>query len=77
MPLLYKMDVLSALKEKGYNTTKLRNEKLLAESTIQKLRAGGGIGWGNIEQLCAMLSCQPGDLIEYKECEDEGGAVHE
>lgn len=77
MPLLYKMDVLSALKEKGYNTTKLRNEKLLAESTIQKLRAGGGIGWGNIEQLCAMLRCQPGDLIEYKECEDEGGAVHE
>lgn len=77
MPLLYKMDVLSALKEKGYNTTKLRNEKLLAESTIQKLRAGGGVGWGNIEQLCAMLCCQPGDLIEYRACEDGGGAAHE
>lgn len=77
MPLLYKMDVLSALKEKGYNTTKLRNEKLLAESTIQKLRAGGGIGWGNIEQLCAMLSCQPGDLLEYKAAEDSETAGQE
>ena len=31
MPLVYKIDVLSALKEKGYNTSVLRKEKLLAE----------------------------------------------
>ena len=31
MPIIYKIDVLASLKEKGYNTTRLRKEKLLAE----------------------------------------------
>ena len=29
MPLVYKIDVLNALKEKGYNTNKIRTEGLL------------------------------------------------
>lgn len=59
MPLLYKIDVLQALKEKGYNTSKLRKEKILAESTIQKLREGKPISWSNIAQICTLLECQP------------------
>ena len=66
MALVYKIDILRALKDKGYNTGRLRREKLLAESTIQKLRAGSGIAWDNIDRLCSLLDCQPGDLIEYK-----------
>ena len=65
MPLVYKMEVLQALKDKGYNTNRLRKEKLLAESTIQKLRQKDPISWENIERICALLDCQPGDLIEY------------
>jgi putative transcriptional regulator len=38
MPLIYKIDVLQSLKDKGYNTTKMRREKLLAEGSIQSLR---------------------------------------
>ncbi len=70
MPLIYKIDVLQALKDKGYNTSRLRREKILAESTIQKLRDGRPISWANIAQLCALLQCQPGDIVEYVE---EGG----
>ena len=40
MPLVYKIDVLSALKEAGYNTNKIRTEGLLSQSTLQKLREG-------------------------------------
>ena len=65
MPLKYKIDVLSALKEKGITTYKIRKEKLLTESTVQKLRAGIGVSWENIETICSLLDCQPGDLIEY------------
>ena len=64
MALIYKMDVLQALKERGYNTTRLRREKLLAEGTIQKLREKKPINWENIERICDMLGCQPGDLLE-------------
>jgi putative transcriptional regulator len=63
MPLVYKIDVLQALKDKGYNTNRLRKEKLLAESTIQKLRENKPINWANIAQICELLECQPGDLL--------------
>ena len=65
MGLQYKTDVVSALKEKGITSYKIRSEKLLSESTLQKLRKGEGVSWDNLETLCRLLECQPSDLIEY------------
>ena len=67
MPLRYKknINILDALKEKGYTTYKLRHEKLLSESTLQKLRTQQGVDWKNIETLCRLLECQPNDFLEY------------
>ena len=65
MALQYKIDILAALKEKGITTYKIRQEKILSESTVQKLRASKGVSWENLETLCRLLDCQPGDLIEY------------
>ena len=65
MALQYKIDVLEALKAKGYTTYTLRKENLLSQSTIQKLRVGMGVSWDNLETLCKLLECQPADLIEY------------
>ena len=65
MGLKFKVDVLAALKDKGITTYQIRKEKLLSESTVQKLRAGIGVSWENLEALCRLLDCQPYDLIEY------------
>lgn len=65
MGLQFKVDVLAALKEKGITTYQIRKEKLLSESTVQKLRAGIGVSWENLETLCRLLDCQPYDLIEF------------
>ena len=65
MPLKYKIDVLAALKEKGYNTNKIRTEGLLSQSTLQKFRNQQGVSWENLETLCRLLDCHPGDLMEY------------
>ncbi len=65
MALQYKIDIMNALKEKGVSTYTLRKEKILSESTLQKLRRKQGVGWENIEALCILLECQPGDIIEY------------
>ena len=70
MPLVYKIDVLNALKEKGYNTNKIRTEGLLSQSTLQKFRNKQGVSWENLETLCRLLECQPGDLIEFVEESD-------
>ena len=67
MPLRYKIDVLAALKEKGYNTNKIRTEGLLSQSTLQKFRNQQGVSWENLEILCRLLDCQPGDLLMYAE----------
>ena len=42
------------------------NERLLSQSTLQKLREGKPVSWENIEAFCRMLEMQPGDLLEYK-----------
>lgn len=63
--LRYKVDVLKALKEKGYNTNRLRKEKLLGENAIQYLRSGKMIGNKALDAICAMLDAQPGDVIEF------------
>lgn len=64
MLLSYKIDILAALKEKGYNTNRLRKEKLLAEGVLQSLRENKPISWSNIEKICILLNCQPGDILE-------------
>ena len=66
----YKIDVLQTLKETGYNTNKLRKEKLLNESAIQYLRENKIIGIKPLECICALLDCQPGDILEYIPDED-------
>ena len=71
MPVQYKINVLAALKANGHNTTNLRREKLLAESTIQQLRTGSLVSWTNIGRICELLGCQPGDFLEY--VPDAGG----
>ena len=71
MPLRYKIDVLAALKEKGYNTNKIRTEGLLSQSTLQKFRQQQGVSWENLETLCRLLECQPGDLIEFVDDESD------
>lgn len=71
MPMRYKIDVLSALKDKGYTTYKIRKDKLLSESTVQKFRKRLPVSWENIETICKLLQCQPNDIMEYVKEEEK------
>lgn len=62
---IYKFDVLESLKEAGYNTTRLRREKLLGENAIQSLRHGEMVGIKALEKICYLLDMQPGNIIKY------------
>lgn len=64
---VYKFDVLESLKEAGYNTTRLRKEKLLGENAIQSLRRGEMVGIIALEKICKLLDMQPGNIIKYVE----------
>ena len=66
MALKYKIDILESLKKKGYSSYILRKEKLLSESTIQKLRSGEGVSWDNLDTLCKLLDCDISAILEYQ-----------
>lgn len=65
MAIRYKVDVMAQLKKKGYTSSKIREEKLIGQSYLQQLRHGELVSWKTIDTLCALLECQPGDLLEY------------
>lgn len=67
MPIYYKIDVLEALKQAGYSTYRLRQEKLMGERVIQQLRNGEIVSWKTIDTACILLKCQPGDLVEHRD----------
>lgn len=67
--LKYKIDVLETLKENGYNTNRIRKEKLLGESAIQCLRRKEMVGITSLNTLCRILDMQPGNIIKYVEDE--------
>lgn len=65
MPMRYKVDVIAVLKEAGYNTNRIRKEKIMGEAMLQKIRSGQMVSWATLETICSLLDCQPGDLIEF------------
>lgn len=67
MPIKYKINVLAAFKEAGYSSTRLRNDKLMGEATIQRLRHSQSVSYDVLAKICELLHCQPGDILEYVE----------
>ena len=65
MAMKYKIYIIAALKEAGYNTSRSRKEKIMGEAMLQKIRSGQMVSWAILETICDLLDCQPGDLIEY------------
>lgn len=63
--LVYRIDILEELKKIGYTTYKLQKESILNASTLGYLRSGKMIGIKNLDTICNLLNCQPGDLIEF------------
>lgn len=67
----FKADIAALLKEKGFSTYKLRQKKLIGQATLTKMRAGGLPSWHELDIICGLLGCQPGDLIERVEPPEE------
>lgn len=64
--LKYKQNIMQALRMRGYTRTKLRVTKTLGEGTMTLLTQNDCKPTADvINKLCALLDCQPGDLLEY------------
>ena len=70
MAIIYKADILAKLKQNGITTYQLRKEKILSEKAIQLIREGKPVSWQNLDKICALLKCQPGDLLEWVDADE-------
>lgn len=66
MPIYARSDVLDLLLEKGYSSYRLREEKLMAPRTMQKIRHGEKITMKELETICDLLHVQPNRVIEWE-----------
>ena len=71
MPITYKINIVTSLKEAGYNSNVIRQEKIMGQRELQKLRHNELVSWATIETICKLLDCQPGDILEYTSDEEE------
>ena len=72
MPIIYKIDVLKALKEKGYNSYVLSKkdnmgDNYIGQRQLQQIRKGEIVSTACLEKLCKLLDCQPGDILLFEE----------
>lgn len=58
-------EILEKLKKAGYNTGRIRREKLLSEKTVQQIRSGEMVGMKTLNYLCNFIQCQPQNIIKW------------
>lgn len=57
-------NILEKLKSAGYNTGVLRKEKILAESTISRIRNNQPVKIEILDLICQILDCGLDDIVE-------------
>lgn len=72
MAIIYKTDILKALKEKGYSTHTMRNKEKMGDNyigqrQIQQIRDKEMVSIACLDKLCKLLQCKVEDIIEYVE----------
>ena len=61
----YKIDILYALKCRGFNSTFLRQNKILSESAMSSLRHNNPVSFVTLDRICALLGRDVSELIEF------------
>ena len=64
MPIVYDK-LLKLMKQRGITSYTIRQNNIIGQATLQKIKNGGDIDTRTIAKLCKLLNCQPGDILEY------------
>lgn len=67
----YKIDILKELSNRGYTRKKLRDNKILSETTMQNIKHHKNITIETINIICLILRCQPSDIMEVVATDEE------
>ena len=62
--IVYK-EILQKLSSVGWTSYRLRNEKILSEETMQRIRTGQSITTDSINKICNILRCPIEEIIVH------------
>ena len=66
MPIIVRLDVMLA--KRKMRSKDLAQQIGITEANLSLLKSGKvkGVRFETLEKICAILECQPGDLLEFK-----------
>lgn len=66
MPIIVNLDVMLA--KRKVRSRDLAEQVGITEQNISLLKSGKvkGVRFDTLEKICAVLDCQPGDILEYR-----------
>ncbi|HEV7310870.1 helix-turn-helix transcriptional regulator [Ensifer sp.] len=72
MPIIVNLDVMLA--KRKVRSRDLAEQVGITEQNISLLKSGKvkGVRFDTLEKICAVLECQPGDILEYRPETEEG-----
>lgn len=70
MPIIVNLDVVMAKRKISLNELSERVDLTLSNLSILKTGKAKAIRFSTLEAICKALDCQPGDLLEFVEEDD-------
>ncbi len=67
MPIIVNIDIMLAKRKMSSGELAARVGITQANLSILKTNKAKAIRFSTLEEICRVLDCQPGDILEYKE----------
>ena len=75
MAIVINLDVMMAKRKKGLTELAGEVDITLANLSILKNNKAKAVRLSTLNAICKALDCQPGDILQYVEDEEEDGAI--
>lgn len=66
MAIIINLDVMMARRKMSLNELSERIRISVTNLSLLKTGKVKGVRFGTLESICAVLDCQPGDILEYR-----------
>ncbi len=70
--IIVNLDVMLARRKMSLTELSERVGLTMANLSILKTGKAKAVRFGTLDALCRTLNCQPGDILEFREGEDDG-----
>lgn len=71
MPIIVNLDVMMAKRKISSTELSKKMGITMANLSILKNNKAKAVRFSTLESLCEILNCQPGDLLEYVDADDD------